>query len=77
VLARVPLIAENLAAGDLIEVLPETRMDSPMAYWLIVGPRSASRTEIRAFCDWLQHQAAATRAISGEVADPETLVNSD
>lgn len=77
VLARMPLIAENLARGDLIEVLPETRMDSPMAYWLLVGPRSNSRPEIRAFCDWLQTQAQATRTISGEVADPETLVNSD
>ena len=77
VLARMPLIAENLARGDLIEVLPETRMDSPMAYWLLVGPRSASRKEIRAFCDWLQQQAAATRTISGEVADPETLANPD
>ena len=77
VLARMPLIAENLARGDLIEVLPETRMDSPMAYWLLVGPRSASRKEIRAFCDWLQTQAQATRTISGEVADPETLANAD
>ena len=77
VLARMPLIAENLACGDLIEVLPETRMDSPMAYWLLVGPRSGSRAEIRAFCDWLQTQAQATRTISGEVADPETLVNAD
>ena len=77
VLARMPLIAENLARGDLIEVLPETRMDSPMAYWLLVGPRSSSRAEIRAFCDWLQTQAQATRTISGEVADPETLVNSE
>ena len=77
VLARIPLIAENLARGDLIEVLPETRMDSPMAYWLLVGPRSSSRAEVRAFCDWLQTQAEATRASSGEVADPETLVSAD
>ena len=77
VLARIPLIAENLARGDLIEVLPETRMDSPMAYWLLVGPRSSSRAEVRAFCDWLQAQAEATRASSGEVADPETLVSAD
>ena len=75
VLARMPLIAENLARGDLIEVLPETRMDSPMAYWLIVGPRSGSRAEVSAFCDWLQVQAQATRLASGEVADPETLAN--
>ena len=77
VLARIPLIAENLARGDLIEVLPETRMDSPMAYWLLVGPRTSSRAEVRAFCDWLQAQAEATRASSGEVVDPETLVSAD
>ena len=77
VLARMPLIAENLARGDLIEVLPETRMDSPMAYWLIVGPRSSSRAEVSDFCDWLQVQAEATRIASGEVADPETLVSAD
>ena len=77
VLARMPLIAENLARGDLIEVLPETRMDSPMAYWLIVGPRSSSRAEVGDFCDWLQVQAEATRIASGEVADPETLANPD
>ena len=35
VLARLPLVAEALAHGDLIEVLPQTRMNSPMAYWLI------------------------------------------
>ncbi len=77
VLARLPLVAESLAHGDLIEVLPHTRMDSPMAYWLIVGPRCGNRPEIRAFCEWLQAQALATRTVSGEVADPETLVNSD
>ena len=47
VLARSSLIAESLANGDLVEVLPRHRMDSPMAYWLITGPRSALRPEIR------------------------------
>ena len=77
VLARLPLVSEALAHGDLIEVLPHTRMDSPMAYWLIVGPRSSSRAEVSDFCDWLQVQAEATRIASGEVADPETLANPD
>ena len=53
VLARLPMVAESLANGDLVEPLPHQRMDSPMAYWLIVGPRSAQRPEIKAFCDWL------------------------
>ena len=77
VLARLPLVSEALAHGDLIEVLPHTRMDSPMAYWLITGPRSSMRPEIQAFREWLQTLAAATRKTSGELADPETLVNSE
>nr|WP_218628108.1 LysR substrate-binding domain-containing protein [Variovorax sp. dw_954] len=73
VLARSSLIAESLANGDLVEVLPQHRMDSPMAYWLLVGPRSAQRPEIKAFRDWLQTQAAVTRETIGEVPDPDTV----
>jgi LysR family glycine cleavage system transcriptional activator len=72
-LARMPLIADSLASGDLVEVLPGTRLESPMAYWLIVGPRSNQRPEIKAFCEWLQAQAQATRQTIGEVPDPDTL----
>ena len=71
-LARMPLIADSLASGDLVEVLPGTRLESPLAYWLIVGPRSSQRPEIKAFCEWLQAQAQATRQTIGEVADPDT-----
>jgi len=77
VLARSSLIAESLANGDLVEVLPQHRMDSPMAYWLIVGPRSARRPEIRAFRDWLEAQAAVTRETIGEVPDPDTVDQMD
>lgn len=73
VLARSSLIAESLANGDLVEVLPQHRLDSPMAYWLMVGPRNALRPEVTAFCDWLQQQAATTRATVGEVPDPDTI----
>ena len=65
-LARVPLVAEALGQGNLVEVLPGTRLDSPMVYWLAVSPRSAQRPEIRAFCEWLVEQAAQTRKAIGE-----------
>jgi LysR family transcriptional regulator, glycine cleavage system transcriptional activator len=65
-LARRPLVADSLASSELVEVLPQQRMDSPLAYWLLVGPRSAARPEVRAFCDWLQTQARATREALGE-----------
>jgi len=65
-LVRTPLVAESLASGDLVEPFPQSRLDSPLAYWLIVGPRSAARPEVQAFCDWLKAQAAQTRAAIGE-----------
>jgi DNA-binding transcriptional LysR family regulator len=64
-LARMPLISDSLASGGLVEVLPGTRLDSPLAYWLIVGPRSGQRPEITAFCAWLRQQAQTTRETIG------------
>jgi DNA-binding transcriptional LysR family regulator len=77
VLARLPMVAESLANGDLVEPLPKLRMDSPHAYWLIVGPRSAQRPEIKDFCGWLMAQGKATREAIGEVPDPDTVDNLD
>lgn len=73
VLARLPMIAESLANGDLVEPLPHQRMDSPMAYWLLIGPRSAQRPEIKGFCDWLMSESKKTRHAIGEVPDPDTV----
>ncbi len=67
-LARMPLIAENLARGELVEVLPGHRLDSPLVYWLVPGPRSAQRPEVQAFCTWLLLQAQTTRLAIGEVS---------
>ena len=65
-LARLPLVADSLASGDLVEILPGMRVDSPLVYWLIVGPRAADRPEIRAFCEWLKAQAELTRIATGD-----------
>ena len=65
-LARMPLVADILARGDLVEVLPGHRLDSPLVYWLVVGPRSGQRPEIKAFCAWLELQAQATREAIGD-----------
>ena len=61
-IARLPLVTDALAAGDLIEVLPEHRLASPLSYWLLQGPRSVARPEVQAFCQWLLNQAEETRA---------------
>ncbi len=76
VLARMPLVAEQLASGDLKELLPRHRAASPMAYWLIRSPLSRTRPEIEAFCAWLLQQAAHTRQVIGDRADPDTLTGS-
>ncbi len=65
-LTRMPLVADSLASGDLVEVLPGMRLGSPMSYWLIVATRSSARPEVQAFCAWLTAQAALTRAAIGE-----------
>ena len=65
-LARLPLVADSLASGDLVEVLPGMRLESPIAYWLLLGPRARSRPEIAAFSSWMQAQAALTRVAIGE-----------
>jgi LysR family glycine cleavage system transcriptional activator len=77
VLARLPLVAESLANGDLVEPLARMRMDSPLAYWLVVGPRSAQRPEIKSFCEWLLAQSRITRQTIGEVPDPDTVDDID
>jgi LysR family glycine cleavage system transcriptional activator len=76
-LARMPLIADGLASGDLVEILPHMRLDSPLAYWMVVGPRSADRPEIKAFCAWLQLQAQVTRRAIGDGPDPDTVDHFD
>jgi DNA-binding transcriptional LysR family regulator len=76
-LARMPLVAQSLASGDLVEPLPHTRLDSPLAYWLLRAPRALERPEVKAFCDWLLLEAAATRQAIGEVPDPDTVDHLD
>jgi DNA-binding transcriptional LysR family regulator len=60
VLARPPLIAESLACGDLVEVLPGHRNESPMGYWLLISPQSKTCEEVMMFSQWLIQQAADT-----------------
>jgi LysR family transcriptional regulator, glycine cleavage system transcriptional activator len=65
-LARMPLVADSLASGHLVEIFPGQRMDTPYAYFLIQGPRSSVRPEVQAFSNWLLAQAQMTRLAIGE-----------
>ncbi len=67
VLARLPMVAESLANGDLVKVLPHGRIESPMDYWLIMNTRNTLRPEIDSFSRWLKEQACITRQAIGEL----------
>jgi len=63
-LARVALVGESLARGELVEPFgPAGRVSSPYAYWLVRWPGRRERPEVAAFETWLLAQAAATRCI--------------
>ena len=63
-LARVALVGESLARGELVEPFgPAGRVSTPYAYWLVRWPGRRERPEVAAFETWLLAQAAATRCI--------------
>jgi LysR family glycine cleavage system transcriptional activator len=67
-LARIAMVVEPLARGDLIEPFgPEGRITSPYAYWLIKTDTGRAREEVVQFCDWLESRAQSTRAAIGDV----------
>jgi LysR family glycine cleavage system transcriptional activator len=68
-LARIALVSESLARGELIEPFgPERRIHSPYAYWAVPwrGAGRVERPELRQFFDWVVAQAALTRVAVGE-----------
>jgi len=66
-LARVALVYEALARGELVEPFGAAgRTTSPYCYWLIAAPGGRARPEVRQFCEWVLSQAALTRAATGE-----------
>lgn len=61
-LARLALIGDSLARGDLLEPFGTPgRIGSPFGYWLVRWPARRDRPELRAFEDWLLAQAEPTR----------------
>jgi LysR family glycine cleavage system transcriptional activator len=68
-LARLPLVAEQLERGDLLEPFgPSGRVATHLAYWLILSGGSRSRKEVDEFCHWVEQRAAHTRRALGEAA---------
>ncbi len=62
-LARLPLVYEQLARGELIETFgPAQRHRTPSSYWMRLARSATQRPEVLQFCAWLREEAARTRA---------------
>lgn len=69
-LARVPLVAESLARGELVEPFGTAgRMAVPTSYWLVMSPLGRQRPEVLQFASWVREQAQDTRRALGEDAN--------
>jgi LysR family transcriptional regulator, glycine cleavage system transcriptional activator len=68
-LARLPLVAEQLERGDLVEPFGTAgRVATHLVYWLITPAGSRARKEVDEFCCWVEQRAAQTRLALGEPA---------
>lgn len=78
-LARLALVADALARGDLVEPFgPAQRQWSALCYWLVpLGGADPPRPEVADFCRWVQAQAAETRAAIGDHPEDDTLAHAD
>lgn len=72
VLARLPLVAAQLARGELVEPFgPSAREAVPCSYWLLVAPGAVQRPEVQQLHDWLIARAAMVRRELGEAGDAQ------
>lgn len=66
-LARLALVTEPLARGELVEVFGTgARQSTAHAYWLVIAPGRRERPEVQRFAAWIDEQAALTRVSIGE-----------
>jgi LysR family glycine cleavage system transcriptional activator len=71
-LARLALVHEHLARGELIEPFgPRGRLSTPTGYWLVPTLGARLRPELRAAIEWIRAQAALTRRALGEADAPQ------
>jgi LysR family transcriptional regulator, glycine cleavage system transcriptional activator len=56
VLGRTPMLADAVAAGQLVTPFPDMAMASGYSYYLLVHPERAQKPEVVAFTRWLVDQ---------------------
>lgn len=58
-LARSVMAHDDLAAGRLVRLFPEVRLESELAYYVVYRPECANLPRLVAFRDWLRSEAAS------------------
>ena len=61
-MARLAMTIDATVRGELVEVFPGRRMASPFGYWLVKPAPAQLSEDARRFCEWIEAQAARTRA---------------
>lgn len=57
-LARSVMARDDLAAGRLVRLFPETQLESPLAYYVVYRAECSTLPGLVAFRDWLLEEAA-------------------
>ena len=60
VLARSVMAGDDVAAGRLIQLFPEVRLASELAYYIVYRAECASLPKLLSFREWLIQEAAST-----------------
>ena len=56
-LARSVMAHDDLAAGRLVRLFPQVRLDSALAYYVVYRPECIAQPKVAAFRDWLLREA--------------------
>jgi LysR family glycine cleavage system transcriptional activator len=65
-LARLSLVADHLASGNLVCPLPMTT-PTAFAYYLVALPGSVNLPEVVLFSEWLRAEARATESLAAQI----------
>ena len=57
VLARSVMAHDDLAAGRLVRLFPQVRLESALAYYVVYRPECIAQPKVAAFRDWLLREA--------------------
>ncbi|MEE4109994.1 MAG: LysR substrate-binding domain-containing protein [Halieaceae bacterium] len=70
-LGQEPYLAKSLAAGTLVEALPDACVDNPNPWFLVARPERWDSGKLRAFRRWLREEISADDTLPSRREDPQ------